>query len=221
MKTRSKIIAALLAASVSGMALAANAEATAPAPATTEATAVAAPAEIVSASDIAISEAGRKVVMGLQFAQMALAQGETEAASKIVADISGMFGDDDAALMIKTDAGYGLPLETGLSLAEGFEPSKEQAPALAAVQKLMAHGDVDGAIAELNKAGVEVSVQIVLLPYKSTMDGLKQATADLKAGDTDKAGAALEAIAASVAFEGYAIDELPAQGYPMADILKG
>lgn len=214
MKIHSKFIAAVLAASVSTVALAqvASAEST-----PTETVAE----EVTSASAITVSDAGRNVANGVYFAKMALAEGNTDAAKEIIGEVSALFGDDDADLMVKTDGGFGLPLDTAISLAEGFEPTDAHAPAFAEANKLMQMGDIDGVIRTLNTAGVDIVAEIAVLPYQSTIDGLNTVSAELDAGDLEKANAALDGIGASIAVETFAPDALPVQGHAMTDILQG
>lgn len=214
MKTQSTFIAAILAASVSTIALAqvANAD-TPPTDTVVE--------DVVSASTITVSDTGRSVANGVYFAKRALAEGNTDAAKDIIGKLSTLFGEDDADLMVKTDAGFGLPLDAAIGLAEGFEPTDAHAPAFAEASKLMQAGDIDGAIRRLNTAGVDIVAQIAVLPYQSTIEGLKAVSTELNAGDFEKANAALDRIGASIAVEIFAPDALPTQGYALTDILQG
>lgn len=216
MKPNTKVIAAILAASVSSLALAPAVLAE-----TGKVDAVEPVEEGVSAPVIALSEAGRTVATGLFIAKMALAQGEGEAAKGIIGEMSGLFGDADADLMIKTDAGFGLPVDAAIALAEGFAPTEAQAPAFAEANALMQLGDMAGVIRTLDTAGVDIVAEIAVLPYQTTIDGLNAVSAALDAGDFATATAALDDIGASIAVETFAPDALPAQGHAMDEILQG
>lgn len=175
----------------------------------------------VKASDITLSQDGQQVLMGVHLARMALAEGHPVEATQIIEKAAGFFGEDIAALAVKTDAGYGLPVEAGLDIPDGFEPTDAQKTALTSASILMRAGDVDGVVSTLQSAGVNLVAQIAVLPYKSTLDSLKQAKVELGAGETENANAALEAIQASVSVHQFSADSLPSQGYPVADILEG
>lgn len=221
MTPKSKMIAAILAASVSATALAqvANAEATA----TDTSKAVAAQTTTdgtIVASAVQVPETGQNILLGTEFAKMALADGDTKAATEILQKVSASLNDESADFLMKTNAGYSLPLETGIGFAEGFTPTDEQGPAIQQAVEQMQAGDIDAAIAVLNKAGVKLSAQIALMPFKSTADSLKQATADVENGNTEKAIAALDAIGKSITVEHFATDSVPHQGYELSDVLQ-
>ena len=228
MKTRSKFVAALLAASVSAGALIplAHAEAIKGTPSTESAAVVTTPAktskaEVATATEINLSGVGRNAVTGIQYAKIALEQGQADAAKDILSQVNGMFSDNDGALIMKTDAGYALPLDAGFSVPEGFQPSKAHEVAFSKAETLMQNGDIDAVISTLTDAGVDVVAQVAVLPYATTVDGVKQAVADLDAGHVDKAKTALDSIIATVKVETFAPNALPTQGYTMTDILQG
>lgn len=216
MKTYNKVIAASMVALLGTSGLAAIAQAsepTAAAPAVTQ--------ETVTASEIAVSGTGRNVLTGIEYAKAAIAQGQTDVATQILADLSGMFGDQDGTVMMKENGTFVLPLDTGLSVAEGFTPTDAHQAAFSKAQMLMADGNVDQVITTLTDAGVDLVAQVALLPYAPTIDGLTQAAADLEAGHVDQATSALDAIGASVHVATFATNALPAQGYDMSEILAG
>lgn len=216
MKTLNKVIATSLIAmmgTTSLVSLAHASEGAATAPAVTQ--------ETVTASEIVVSGTGRNVLNGIQYAQAAIAQGQTDVAKEILADLSGMFGDQDGTVMMKTDHTFALPLDTGLAVADGFTPTDAHQVAFSEAQTLMADGNVDQVITTLTDAGVDLVAQVALLPYAPTINGLKQAATELEAGQLDAAKSALDAIGTSVHVATFATDALPAQGYAMSDVLEG
>ena len=216
MKTANKLVASGLIAILgsTGLVSAASAEANATATPSVK-------QEVVTASEIAVSGTARNVLTGVQYAKAAIAQGETDVAKKILADVSGLFGDQDGTVMMKTDEGFSLPIDTGLTVAEGFTPTEDHEAAFATAQTLMADGNIDQVVTTLTDAGVDLVAEVALLPYAPTMDGLTKAAADLDAGQVDQATASLDAILASVHVASFAPNALPAQGYAMSDIQKG
>lgn len=216
MKTLNKMIATSMIAMMAGTGLVSLAQASEGAAAPSAVT-----QETITASEIAVSGTGRNVLTGIQYAQTALAQGKTDIAKQILAELSGMFGDQDGTVLMKVDDTFALPLDTGLAVADGFTPTDAHQAAFSKAQMLMADGNIDEVITTLTDAGVDLVAQVALLPYAPTIDGLKGAAADLEAGQVDKATSALDAIGASVHVATYATDALPAQGYAVSDVLEG
>jgi len=213
MKTATKLVAAGLVALMGTTGLVSVASAETNASATPNVT-----QEVVTASEIAVSGTARNVLAGVQYAKAAIDQGQTDVAKKILAEVSGLFGDQDGTVMMKTDDGFNLPIDTGLTLAKGFTPTKDHETAFATAQTLMANGNIDEVVTTLTDAGVDLVAEIALLPYTPTVDGLTQAAADLDAGQVDQATASLDAILASVHVASFAPNALPAQGYDMSEI---
>ncbi|NIZ12041.1 YfdX family protein [Phaeobacter sp. HF9A] len=220
MKTANTFVATGLVAILgsAGLASAASAEAAAN---TAPTTAPTVKQEVITASDIAVSGTARNVLTGVQYARAAIDQGQTDVAKKILAQVNGLFGDQDGTVMMKTDDGFSLPVDTGLSVAEGFTPTKDHEAAFATAQTLMANGNIDQVVTTLTDAGVDLVAEIALLPYTPTVNSLTQAAADLDAGQVDQATASLDAILASVHVASFATDALPAQGYAMSEIQQG
>ncbi|EBA06799.1 YfdX family protein [Sagittula stellata] len=216
MKTANKLVATGLIAIMGSTALVSMASAG------TDATAApSAQQEVVTAKDVTVSGTARNVLAGVQYAKAAIGQGQTDVAKKILADVNGLFGDQDGTVMMKTDKGFSLPIDTGLTLAKGFTPTEVHEAAFAKAQTLMADGNINEVISTLTDAGVDLVAEIALLPYTPTVDSLTQAAADLDAGQVDQATASLDAILASVHVASFAPDALPAQGYAMSDIQQG
>ncbi|MGJ8609531.1 MAG: YfdX family protein [Octadecabacter sp.] len=177
--------------------------------------------EVVTASEIAVSGTGRNVLTGIEYAKAAIDQGQPDVAKDILAELTGMFGDQDATVMMKVDDGFVLPLDTGLTVAEGFVPTDAHIAAFSTADALMSDGNVDQVITTLTDAGVDLVAQIALLPYTPTVDALTQAATDLDAGQLDSVTSTLDAIQASVHIASFAPDALPTQGYAMSDITAG
>lgn len=169
---------------------------------------------------IEISEVGRNAVTGMHYARQALSQGDSETAKDILNGVADLFSDSDAELTVKTASGYYLPIDQGVGLAEGFTPTEEHEQVFSKARALLSSGDFDGVISTFNEAGVDVVAQLAVLPYSSTVDGLKQALADLDAGELDKVGSDLDQILSAVKVESYAPGALPEQGYTASEIAQ-
>lgn len=173
-----------------------------------------------SIGKLKISENARNAMSGIHFARQALNHGDTDAAKAILDEITGLFGDSDAALTVKTESGFALPIEQGFGLPKGFKPAEEHAPVFAEADLLMRSGDLNGVITAFSDAGIDLVAQVALVPYSATIDGLKQVVADLDAGQIEKAGKDLDAMLTAVKVESYSRDALPKQGYPPGDIAQ-
>lgn len=177
--------------------------------------------ELITASDLKVSDTGRNVVMGVQYAKAALAQNQTDAAKAILADLTGLFGDQDGTVLMKTDGGYVLPLDTSLSVADGFTPTSTHEQAFTKAQALMAEGNIDEVVTTLNGAGVDLVANVAVLPYTATIASLKQAAADLNLDHLEQANLALDAITSSVHVATFSTNALPSQGYDLSNVLNG
>ena len=169
---------------------------------------------------IKVSDVARSAVTSIHFAKQALTSGDADSAKVILDEVTGLFSDKDAALVVKTDTGYALPLDQGFGLTEDFTPTEEHAPIFAEVDLLMQSGNINGVLNTLNDAGIDLMAQVAVIPYGSTIEGIKQVVADIEAGQLEKAGTDLDAMLASVKVEYYAPDALPTQGYAPEDIAQ-
>ena len=215
MKLSKTFKAAVIAAAVGATGAASFARAETAVPAATTAD------QVQTTQDVLISGTGRNVIAGIGYAKAAIADGETDAAKEILTEVTGLFGDQDGQVMMKTDDGYALPLDTALSVAEGFTPTEAHGVAFQKAQAMMQNGNVDEVITTLTNAGVDLVAQVMLLPYTPTVDTLQQAVADLDAGKLDAAQTALDAIPASVHVATFETDALPTQGYDMTEVHQG
>jgi len=162
---------------------------------------------------IKVSDVARSAVTGIHFAKQALTSGDADAAKEILDEVTGLFSDKDAALVVKTDTGYVLPLDRGFGLTEDFTPTEEHAPIFAEVDLLMQSGDINGVVIILNDAGIDLVAQVAVIPYSATIEGIKQVVADIDSGQLEKAGTDLDAMLSSIKVESYTRDALPTQGY--------
>ena len=167
-----------------------------------------------------ISGIARSTFSGIQMASQALTAGESAVAKEIINDINNLFSDNDADLIVKTDKGFGLPIDQGVALPEGFVPTEAHKPTFAAADVLMQAGDIDGVIATFKEAGIELVSKVAVLPYAPTVDGLQKVLADIDAGELDKAGSDLQSLLTAVIVERFAIDAPPVQGYTPAEITQ-
>lgn len=218
MKTQSKFIAGIVAASVSMAAIAPAAFAQdAVTTDTTQAT------QTAETGTLKIPAVGKVILNDIRSARVALFDGEIDAAKGIIGQAASYFGDKSAeyAIKLSDDDGFGLPVDSGIGFAEGFEPTQEHAPVIAKAGEHIQMGDHAGAIKTMSDAGIELSVQTVVVPFQSTVDNLEQAILDLDAGEVHKANMLLKSIETSIAVETFKTDAVPHQGYPLNEILPG
>lgn len=177
--------------------------------------------ETAKASSIKIPAVGGTLLNDVRHARMALFDGQAETASGILSQATSYLGDDTAKYAIKTDGGYAIPVDSGVSFADGFTPTQDHAPAIAQAGQHMQQGDIDGAIETMTNAGVDLDVKMVVVPYKTTVDALEKAIEDIGAGDIHKANMVLKSIETSVKVDDFKPGHLPHQGYKLSEILGG
>lgn len=214
MKTNSKVVGALIAVAMGAGAFAQVANATT-ATETNEAQTV--------SNTILVPATGITILDGVHRARVALFDGNIDAAKELITGASEKFDDHAAKYVLKMpgDAGYGIPVDSGLQFAEGFQPTNAHTPAIAEAGQHAQNGDVETAVTIMTEAGIDLDVKVVVLPVATVTAQLKQALADIEAGHFHKANMALKAVETSVVVEDYKPDALPTQGYALDEILQG
>ena len=184
-------------------------------------------------------------------ARLALFEGQTDAASKLVSSASdnlgmahdslarhalqmsdakgsakAMPGKDAAAgpsgsgtqsAQAKTNDEAYLPIETSVSLAEGFVPAEQHKGALDQAGKQMSQGDQKGAVESLRLADIDIAVSAVVLPVNSSIQHVKDAVKLMGEQKYFEANLALKAVEDSVSVETWNAAGIPVQGTTASD----
>ncbi|WP_299842925.1 YfdX family protein [uncultured Roseovarius sp.] len=219
MKPNSSFIAALVAASVGLTAIAQITQAGT----TTLTTSEVSQSGEVRQSSIKIPANGTHILDGVHGARLALFDGNLDMAKEMISGASDQFDDHAAKFAIKLaeNDGYAIPVDSGIQFAEGFEPDETHGAAIEEAGAHIRSGDVDSAVTAMTGAGIDLDIRLVVLPVETAAANLKQALADIERGEIHKANMALKAVETSIVIEDYKPGALPAQGYPLTEILQG
>ena len=217
MKSNTKFIAAVVAAAVSTTMIAQIANATAAVKTETE------QAGELKTSVVKIPETGKIILDGVHGARLALFDGNVDTAKDLISDAEGRFDEHTAkfALKLAGDNSFAIPVDSGLQFADGFQPTEIHAEAITLAGGHIQDGNMDKAVKVMTDAGVKLDVKVVVLPVEAAAANLKQALADIDAGNIHQANMALKAVESSIVVEDYQPGALPAQGYPLNEILPG
>ncbi|WP_306112660.1 MULTISPECIES: YfdX family protein [unclassified Roseovarius] len=180
------------------------------------------PGEVAS-STLRIPASGTHILDGEHGARLALFDGNLDLAKEMISGASDQFHDHMANFAIRlSDAKmFVIPVDSGLQFAEGFEPNEAHSGVIEEAGVHIRSGDVDRAVDVMTGAGIELDVRVVALPVETAIANLKQALTDIEAGEIHKANMALKAVETSIVIEDYKPGALPAQSYPLAEILQG
>jgi len=194
------ISCAVLAVSLSAPAMAASSEA--------------AKVETVMES-ITVPGHARTVLSSVRNARLALFDGQTDAARDLVAKARETFDKSTTKYALKLADGkhYGVPVDSSVEFAEGFEPSKEQILVIQQAGSKVQQGEAVIGYRQMLDAGVSLSVKYAMLPVLNTMTQLEKAQADMDNKHFYKANLALKSIENSVLIESFGATETPQQGY--------
>ncbi|KIC39045.1 hypothetical protein RA27_17980 [Ruegeria sp. ANG-R] len=217
MKPNSKFVAAVVAAALATTGVAQIASAASETAAETE------QATQVAGQSIQIPENGKHILDGVRAARLALFDGNIDLAKEMIAASHDQINDRAAEYAVKLDAngGFALPVDSGLQFKDGFQPTDQHAPVINEAGALIQNGQVDEAISVMNDAGIELDIKVVMLPVGKAASQLDQAIADIEAGQIHKANMALKSVETSIEVQDYQPGGLPAQGYPLSEILTG
>ncbi|WP_196223503.1 YfdX family protein [Roseibium sp. RKSG952] len=177
----------------------------------------------VETQHIRIPATGKLILDGVRAARLALFDGNLDQAKEIVSASRGAIDEHAAkfSVHLSDSKGYALPVDSGLKFSDGFEPTDQHGASITQAGVMIQEGRVDEAIKVMSKAGVELDVAVVMLPVGATATHLEQALTDIEAGQIHKANMALKAVETSTVIQDFKPGNLPAQGYPLADILPG
>ena len=184
-------------------------------------------------------------------ARLALFEGQTDAASKLVSSASdnlgaahdslaqhalkmsdakgstkampgkdasgGSNGSGNQSAQAKTGDEAYVPIETSVSLAEGFVPAEQHKGALDQAGKQMSQGDQKGAVESLRLADIDVAVSAVVLPVNSSIQHVKDAVKLMGEQKYFEANLALKAVEDSVSVETWNAAGIPVQGTTASD----
>lgn len=215
MKTNSKVAATIIAAALATTSISGIAQAA------TDVTTKTDVAGQTETQHIRVPATGKHVLEGVRAARLALFDGNLDLAKERVALSHHEIKKHAAKFAVKLEdgKGFGLPVDTGLQFAEGFEPKEAHGPAISEAGAILQEGRIDEAINVMSNAGVELDIAVVMLPVQSTTASLEQALTDIKEGHIHKANMALKSIETSIEVQDYKPDALPAQGYPETEVL--
>lgn len=239
MKTTKKLIAAAVAATLLASPFASIVHAAEPAPAPTEAAGAPAnpadpgarPSPILKTVD----EAGQ-AIREIQQARIALFQGETDAAAKLVSAANDNLGaarklvgehgiERTDATGGGKDAGKGggqhgakgpadawLPLQTSFALAEGFVPAEQHQDTLQKAGSQMQGGDERGAAESLRLGEIDFALSAAMLPANASLKHVQDAERLIGEKKFFEANLALKAVEDSVVVETWSAAAIPTQG---------
>lgn len=222
MHIRSKLIAGALVALMttgSGLAYAAAAADTAKTPA--------APTEAKAKADyptqsgmLEVADGATQALMDIHAARVALMDGETETAGKLIASAKTAFDeshDEWAALTVgdtqnkDSDLRF-LPVNASMALGETFVMTPEAGDALKTAGAQMQKGDKDQALETLRVADVQLEMTVAMLPLNGVDAALATAGKSVTDGDYYAANLALKGVLDSVEIRSYGVDAIPVQG---------
>jgi hypothetical protein len=218
MNTRSKLAAVALSGMVAIAPLAGSAWSTetgsAPVAGETATTAVS-PSQIMKTSSEVYS-----ALRDVRAARMAIFDGDTKAASSLVASAAKGFdaaGSQIANLGIENgkdnaDSTTYVPFETALGLAEDFVPTADDTTTLQQANDHLTKGDQKQAAEVLKSADISVTVTAAMVPIDKSVARARDAETLMGQGKYYEANLALKDIEDSIMVEAYALDSIPAQG---------
>lgn len=220
MKTNTKLISAVVAATLGLGTIApiAYAEGT-----TTDTTTTATQdaGDQIMVGKIAVPAIGITLLNDVHQARVAMFDGQIDAASGAVAQAASYLGEPAAKFAIKlSDGTFALPIDSGLNFAEGFTPDQSHAAVINAAGEMLQKGDATGAIKTMRDAGIELAVNVVVVPFKATVDALETVVTDLEAEHVHKANMLLKSVETSPKVVSFSPDKLPKQGYALDEIFQ-
>ncbi|WP_322867532.1 YfdX family protein [Aquicoccus sp. G2-2] len=176
-------------------------------------------------------------------ARLALYDGQTDAAKKLVQSARDAFTGDMAKYLIKvapktakTDtktadkttaadssttqaanaqpSELAVPLDTSFDVAENFVFTDAHKKPVKDAQEAMKKGDKAGAAAALINGEVDIDISAMVVPVKQTITDLQAVLSDINAGKFYDANLKLKTVEKLVQVVSYTPDTLPKQGYP-------
>lgn len=175
---------------------------------------------MVETQTLQASTEARKIMQNVIEARLALFEGQTELAEKLIKEARGEFKHGLEKYAIKDGKlGHVIPLDSSVVFAEGFTPDENQKPSIQAAGEVMRNGDIAQAVSIMTKAGVKLDVSAVMMPVKPTMKSLDRALKDIKKGDFYAANLILKTIESSIEVNAFDSGTLPKQGYVFSDVL--
>lgn len=159
-----------------------------------------------------------KAMREVRAARLALFDGNTDAAGKMVQSAA-----TDMTAAQTAEKAYGiasksgtpdtvyLPIDTSVALGEGFTVTPDNKAQVTAANDQMAKGNARAAAETLKAANIEVSVSVAMVPAGTAMTHLQDAATLVKDGKYYEANLALKAVEDMVVVDTWALSDLPAQ----------
>lgn len=170
---------------------------------------------------ITVPDQARTVLSNVRNARIALFDGKTDAAADLVKKAQSGLDKSVSEFAIKIDSkGYGVPVDSSISFAEGFEPDDAKKKIIEAAGELAKQGKPKDAYKKMLNSGVALDFKYAVLPMKSTLASLEKAQKQLQSDDFYAANLALKAIETSIVVEQFGAAETPKQGYEWQVISK-
>lgn len=176
---------------------------------------------VVKTSSLDISPVGKDVLTSIYNARLAIFDGKVDDAKKMISDASDKLNKDLTKFLVKQDQAVVLPVDSGIRFKDGYTPDKDHAQVLAEAGKLINNGQVETAVDNMVKAGIELNIQVAMLPYQQALTGLTEAQKDISAGHVQKANMTLKSIETSVSVADFQPGQMPSQGVSASDIKSG
>lgn len=169
---------------------------------------------------IKVADTARTAISSAHGARVAIFDNKIDQAKTLLDDAIKSLSTSDAdltKLMVAATDEAGatpefLPIDTSMSMAEGFKPDDAASTALQKAKSQFDAKQNDEALDTLRVAKIDMTIQIALLPAGPTVKELKDAKALLDEGKYFETNLALKAIEDSIVVRSFSIDAIPVQG---------
>ncbi len=161
-----------------------------------------------------------KALREIRAARLAIFNGQAEQASKFVADAQKDLAAAKAlvpthAIKDKKTPQAGdsyLPIDTSLTLAEGFKATPEKQTAIGKANEHLSKGDHKQAVEVLKAANIDITVSAALIPTQASLAHVADAAKLMGEKKYYEANIALKAVEDSIIIVSYSLDDVPKQG---------
>jgi len=148
---------------------------------------------------VSLSEDGYRAVHEITWARLAIFEGQTAEAEKLLVRAKASLGEaaklaDKLADKAKSNAGTTyIPIDAHLVIADDLVYTPEKAERLKKVNEHLKKGDLKSAVEELRGGDILINVAVALLPVESTLKAVDKAASLLAEGKYYEANLALKA----------------------------
>ena len=141
-----------------------------------------------------VAEDGYAAVRAMHAARVAIFNGESDVAKKVLADAKTLLEKtktDELAAGMKGDL---IPIDGSLALADTFVPSNEKAARIEKANEHFSSGNKDQALEQLRLGEIEVNFSRVMMPMSATEKRLEKAINFANEGKFYECNLALKAV---------------------------